>query len=121
MHKSVSEPWVRAASSAQSRLGATLLLNGSHAETARWKRRVPRLAATTVLIARNFYLHRLHLISGRHCETSISQGMRQYTYAARIIEKVESAPGMWYGVKVGVYRIEGDNEERVGVYTRNYR
>jgi len=44
VHKSVSEPWVRVASSAQSRGGATSLLNESQAETARWKRRVPRLA-----------------------------------------------------------------------------
>jgi len=47
--------------------------------------------------------------------------MQEYTYAARIIEKLESAPGKWYGAKVGVYRIEGGNEEQVGVYCRNYR
>ena len=31
------------------------------AETARWKRRVPRLAATTVLIAKSVYLHMLQI------------------------------------------------------------
>src|SRR5215470_14344285 len=34
--------WVRVASSAQSRWWAYLFLNPPHAETARWKRRVPR-------------------------------------------------------------------------------
>ena len=36
---------------------APLLLNAPLAETARWKRRVPRLALITVLNAKDFYLH----------------------------------------------------------------
>jgi hypothetical protein len=47
--------------------------------------------------------------------------MRRYSYAARIIEKIENErTGVGIGLKVGVYRIEGDKEEQVGAYSRNY-
>src|SRR5215470_6970001 len=45
VHKSGGAPWVRVASSAQSRLDGPLFPNAPPAETARWKRRVPRHSA----------------------------------------------------------------------------
>lgn len=41
-------------------------------------------------------------------------------YVARIIDKVHYQPGAWNGSRVGVYRIDGDNEELVGEYPRSY-
>jgi len=50
-HKS-GDAWVRIASSVQSRTLAQLLFNAPLAETARWKRCVPRFAPINVLIAK---------------------------------------------------------------------
>src|SRR5215510_3745226 len=44
-HKSGDAPWVRVASSAQSRLDGPLFHNAPPSETARWKRCVPHLSA----------------------------------------------------------------------------
>src|SRR5262245_46457886 len=62
VHKSGGEPWVRIASSVQSQLDSPLLPNAPSAETARWKRCVPRLPPIIGLIAKGFYLHRLQII-----------------------------------------------------------
>ena len=50
-HKS-GDAWVRIASSVQYRTLAQLLFNAPLAETARWKRCVPRFAPINVLIAK---------------------------------------------------------------------
>src|SRR5215468_11231779 len=55
--------WVRVASSAQSRGGATLILNAPHAETARWKRRVPR-ARSPIYAQASIKLYEACLMSG---------------------------------------------------------
>jgi hypothetical protein len=41
-------------------------------------------------------------------------------YFAKVIDKLESQPGAGYGIRVGVFRSEGDSEEKVGEYSRNY-
>ena len=64
MYKSEGVPWVRIASSVQSRWDDPSLLNAPLAETARWKRCVPRLAPITVLTAKVYYLHGFHLSEG---------------------------------------------------------
>src|SRR5262249_28114256 len=60
----VSRAWVRVASSAQSRRGARLLLYSPHAETARWKRRVPRVRFPIYAQASVTYWVRPHDYSG---------------------------------------------------------
>jgi hypothetical protein len=75
-HKS-GDAWVRIASSVQAwvvvhwedpqrlepiRIHALFIpINAPPAETARWKRCVPRLALFNVWISKGFYLHTLHL------------------------------------------------------------
>lgn len=44
-----------------------------------------------------------------------------FMYSARAIGKVESEPGACYGLRVGVFRNDGESEQQVGEYTRNYR
>ncbi len=61
VHKSGGAPWVRIASSVQSWLDGLLLPNAPPAETARWKRCVPRLTSINALIAKVFYLRTLQL------------------------------------------------------------
>jgi hypothetical protein len=74
-HKS-GDAWIRIASSVQSRTLAQSFFNALPAETARWKRCVPRFAPINVLIAMDFYLHSLQITEeGRGllpslCETS---------------------------------------------------
>jgi hypothetical protein len=59
-HKS-GDAWVRIASSLQSRTLAQSFFNALPAETARWKRCVPRFAPINAFIAMDFYLHSLQL------------------------------------------------------------
>jgi hypothetical protein len=42
------------------------------------------------------------------------------TYTAKVIETIEQGLYRWETLKVGVYRSEGQTEERVGEYHRNY-
>jgi hypothetical protein len=55
------DAWVLFASSLRSRKIAQSYFNALPAETARWKRTVPRFAPINVLIATDFYLHSLQL------------------------------------------------------------
>lgn len=41
-------------------------------------------------------------------------------YSAKVISKIEYGPGTWNGLRVGVFRIEGETEEQIGEYERNY-
>lgn len=41
-------------------------------------------------------------------------------YLARAIESVERGPGIWNGLRVGVFRVQDGKEERIGEYSRNY-
>src|SRR5579863_2747108 len=41
-------------------------------------------------------------------------------YSARVIDKIEYRPGTWSGIRVGVFRVEGEAEEQIGEYDRNY-
>ncbi len=41
-------------------------------------------------------------------------------YSVKVIGKIEYRPGTWNGIKVGVFRVEGDTEEQIGEYDRNY-
>ncbi len=50
---------------------------------------------------------------------SLSQ-RSNHMYSAKTIGKIEYAPGTWSGVRVGVFRIEGEAEEQIGEYERNY-
>src|SRR5215510_6007415 len=58
VYKLVGASWVRIASSVQSRFDGPLLHNAPPAETARWKRCVPRFPPITVLIAKGCYQSR---------------------------------------------------------------
>ena len=42
------------------------------------------------------------------------------TYKARIIDEIIYQPHTLHGAKVGVFRVEGEREEQVGEYERNY-
>ncbi|HEU4833755.1 MAG TPA: hypothetical protein VFS90_05040 [Pyrinomonadaceae bacterium] len=42
------------------------------------------------------------------------------TYTARIIEKVGQGPGYWETLRVGVFKSDGNHEEQVGEYSRDY-
>lgn len=42
------------------------------------------------------------------------------TYFARVLEEVHYRPGTWHGLRVGVFRREGEAEVQVGEYERNY-
>lgn len=42
------------------------------------------------------------------------------TYTARVVRKIENDLGTWNSIEVGVFRTEGENEEQIGSYTRNY-
>jgi hypothetical protein len=46
--------------------------------------------------------------------------MTEPKYLARAIESVERGPGIWNGLRVGVYRVQDGREERIGEYSRNY-
>ena len=61
-HKSV-DAWVLFASNVQSLTLAQSFFNALPAETARWKRTVPRFAPINALIAMDFYLHILQLLN----------------------------------------------------------
>ena len=41
-------------------------------------------------------------------------------YSARILDEIQYKPGTWRGLKIGVFRSEGESEEQVGEYERNY-
>lgn len=41
-------------------------------------------------------------------------------YVAKAIESVERGPGVWNGLRVGVFRVQDGKEERIGEYSRNY-
>jgi len=41
-------------------------------------------------------------------------------YFAKVIDKIEYRAGSWNGNRVGVFRSEGESEEQIGEYTRNY-
>ena len=41
-------------------------------------------------------------------------------YTARAIEEIKTKPGCWSYEKIGVFRVDGEKEEKVGEYTRNY-
>lgn len=41
-------------------------------------------------------------------------------YKAKVLEQSEFSPGGWKGLKVGVYKVDGDREEQIGQYERNY-
>jgi len=42
------------------------------------------------------------------------------TYTAKVIETIQRRPNTWATLRVGVFRSEGDAEEQVGEYHRNY-
>jgi len=42
------------------------------------------------------------------------------TYVARVLEEVHDRPGAWHGLRVGVFRRDGESEVQVGEYARNY-
>lgn len=42
------------------------------------------------------------------------------TYSARVLDLVHYRPGTWHGLRVAVFRREGEAETQVGEYTRNY-
>ena len=42
------------------------------------------------------------------------------TYIAKVIETIQHGPNKWETLKVGVFRSEGESEEQVGEYNRNY-
>lgn len=42
------------------------------------------------------------------------------TYFARVVGEVHYRPGAWHGVRVGVFRRDGDAEVQIGEYERNY-
>jgi hypothetical protein len=64
-HKS-GDAWVLFASSVQSRTLAPSFFNAPPAETARWKRTVPRFAPIKALIAQAIFSHVLQLIIDIH-------------------------------------------------------
>lgn len=41
-------------------------------------------------------------------------------YTARVVEEIDNGKGYWKYLKIGVFRKEGDKEEQVGEYKRNY-
>lgn len=41
-------------------------------------------------------------------------------YTARVLENIDNGKGFWNYQKIGVFRNEGDKEEKVGEYVRNY-
>src|ERR1051326_7788299 len=42
------------------------------------------------------------------------------TCSAKVLEEIENRPGTWKSLRVGVFRVEGEAEEQVGEYIRNY-
>lgn len=46
--------------------------------------------------------------------------MAEPRYLARELAQVERGPGIWNGLKVGVFRVLDGKEERIGEYSRNY-
>jgi hypothetical protein len=44
----------------------------------------------------------------------------QVFYSARVIGEVQYRPGAWTGLRVGVFRRQGDDDEQIGEYERNY-
>lgn len=42
------------------------------------------------------------------------------TYAAKILERIPDRPDAWNTLRVGVFRSQGESEEQVGEYQRNY-
>jgi hypothetical protein len=41
-------------------------------------------------------------------------------YLARELAQVQRGPGIWNGVKVGIFRVQDGREEQIGEYSRNY-
>jgi hypothetical protein len=41
-------------------------------------------------------------------------------YSAEVLEEIERGPGIWKGIRVGVFRVTGGRRELVGEYRRNY-
>lgn len=42
------------------------------------------------------------------------------TYVARVLEKITYQRGVWHGLRVGIFRRDGESEVQVGEYERNY-
>lgn len=47
-----------------------------------------------------------------------------HTYTAKVLEKIDNPPNegrpTWNSIRVGIFRVEGDQQEQVGEYIRNY-
>ena len=41
-------------------------------------------------------------------------------YSARVLDKVRYQPGAWHGLRVGIFRHDGESEEQIGEYERNH-
>lgn len=41
-------------------------------------------------------------------------------YIAKPVAVIEYSPNSWKGLKIGVFRVDGENEEQIGEYERNY-
>ncbi|HKH90368.1 MAG TPA: hypothetical protein VKA54_01130, partial [Gemmatimonadaceae bacterium] len=60
------------------------------------------------------------------CEYILPPGMGHpamdgmITYVARVLGEIHYRPGAWDGVRVGVFRREGESETQIGEYERNY-
>lgn len=44
----------------------------------------------------------------------------KFMYTAKVLEEIEYSPNSWQGLKIGVFRGEGETEEQIGEYERNY-
>ena len=42
------------------------------------------------------------------------------TYVARVVGEIHYRPGAWNGVRVGIFRRDGESEVQIGEYERNY-
>lgn len=46
--------------------------------------------------------------------------MNLITYKAKVLEQFEYSPNGWKGLKVGVFRVQDEEEEQIGEYERNH-
>ena len=93
MHKSRGAPWVRIASSVQSRLDGPWLPNAPPAETARWKRCVPSLDANQRITATDHSGDKVmnHITGTARYRSDLMAGLAQAeALAGLIIERAES-------------------------------
>lgn len=42
------------------------------------------------------------------------------TYIARVIDQIKNRPGTWQSIRIGIFRITNDTEDKVGEYVRDY-